>query len=101
MSDVFSNWFTNTTDASSDVTIALNSISTTAVSAQAYLLAALEATTPEVRRLFGEYSSQSAMANDSLMELAVVKNWINPYERPESQLQTTVAQSYKVLGNAQ
>jgi len=101
MGDFLNNWFGNNTNESADSTIALNSISSTAGSASAYLLATLEATTPEVRRLFSEYTTQSVMANEAITELAINKNWMNPYQRPEKQLQDSINQSSNVIGNTQ
>lgn len=101
MTSIFNDWFSNNTDASADSTIALNSISATATSATSYLMAALEATTPEVRRLFNEYTTQSVMANENLTELAINKNWMNPYQTPEKQLQDSLNQSSNVINNTQ
>ena len=101
MSDFLSNWFGNNTGESADSTIAISSISSTAVSASAYLMATLEATTPEVRRLFSEYTTQSVMANEAITELAINKNWMNPYQCPEKQLQDSINQSSNAMGNTQ
>jgi spore coat protein CotF len=101
MSDFLNNWFGNTANESADPIIAINSISATAVSASAYLMAALESTTPEVRRLFSEYSTQSVMANEAITELAINKKWMDPYQCPEKQLQDSINQSSNVLGSTQ
>lgn len=101
MSSLFNDWFGNTTDTSADATIAINSMSSTAMAATAYLNAALTSTTPEVRRLFSEYATQSTMANESITELAVSRKWINPYDTPEGQLQNSVQQAQSVIGNNQ
>jgi spore coat protein CotF len=101
MGDFLSNWFSNDTNQSADSTIALNSISATAASASSYLMATLEATTPEVRRLFSEYTTQSVLANEAITALAVTKNWMNPYQLPVTQLQESVTQSSNVLENKQ
>lgn len=101
MSGLWDDLFGSTANTSADSTIALNSISATANAASAYLLATLESTTPEVRRLFSEYTTQSVMANENLMELAVNKNWMNPYQCPETQLQQSLSQSSSVISNTQ
>lgn len=93
--------FGNVADASADPTITLNSITATAGSASACLMAELEATTPEVRRLFGEYSTQSVMANEALMAFAINRNWINPYQAPEKQLQDSLSHASAVISKAQ
>lgn len=78
-------------------TLAMSSLSASATTAAAYLTATLEATTPEVRRLFGEYLTQSLMANETLTGLAVKRDWIKPYDSPEIQLSTTYQESEKAL----
>lgn len=98
MAGFLNDFFGNTADTSADATITLNSMSSTAAAATAYLNAALASTTPEIRRLFGEYSTQSSMANEALTGLAVSKKWINPYESPESQLQSSISQAQSVMG---
>lgn len=83
-------------------TLALNSIGTAAASAGAYLTATLEATTPEVRRLFGEYLTQCLLAHETITGLAIKRDWIKPYESPEIQLSTSYQESEKALsGKAQ
>jgi len=84
-------------DKSADETIGLNAMSAAAASATAYLTATLEATTPEVRRLFSEYTTQSVLGHEALMALAVKKGWLRPYDTPAQQLQETVQQSHSVL----
>lgn len=101
MGSFLNDWFGNTSDASIDSTLAISSISSTAVAAIAYLNAALSSTTPEVRRLFSEYATQSTMANEAITELAVSRNWINPYERPEAQLQSSMDKAQSVMDKGQ
>ncbi|MFZ5353043.1 MAG: spore coat protein [Bacillota bacterium] len=94
--------FRETTDKSLDQTLAVNSKASTAASATAYFMAALEATTPEVRRLFSEYAIQCSMAQESLAELTIQRGWVNPYDNPTSQLSSTVKQSSDMVsGTAQ
>lgn len=93
MSNLLGSFFDNVTDQSADKTIASNGISASASSANAYLNASLTATTPEVRRLFNEYTTQCVMANESLTELSVKNGWIAPYDSPEQQLQRSYKQS--------
>ncbi|PKM49600.1 MAG: spore coat protein [Firmicutes bacterium HGW-Firmicutes-7] len=77
--------------------IAHNTIASTAASANAYLMATLEATTPEVRRILNEYTTQSIQANATMTELSVKKNWISPNNSPEDLLRTSITQSQVVL----
>lgn len=93
MSNILGSLFGNVTDQSADETIAVNGIAAAAASANAYLNATLTATTPEVRRLFGEYTTQSVMAHEALTNLSIQKEWISPYASPEQQLQISYKQS--------
>jgi spore coat protein CotF len=101
MGSILGNIFGATTDKSADETLAFNAIASTAASANAYLAATLEATTPEVRRLFAEYTTQSVMANEVLNNLAIKKGWVSPYETPVNQLQSSVKNSQLAIGNMQ
>lgn len=75
---------TGTTDVNK--TLGISSLGAATASANAYLAATLTATTPEVRRLFGEYLTQSLMAQETLTGLAVKREWLRPYESEETQL---------------
>lgn len=97
MSNILGSLFGNITDQSADETIAVNSIAASAASANAYLNATLTATTPEVRRLFSEYTTQSVMANEVLTNLSIQKDWISPYASPEQQLQISYKQSQSAI----
>lgn len=93
MSSFVGSIFSNTTDVpSADQTIAYSASAGAAASAQAYLAATLAATTPEVRRLFGEYCSQAIMGNEAMMGLMIKNGWVDPYDEPEKQLQTIITQ---------
>jgi spore coat protein CotF len=93
MSNLMSSFFSSTTDKSPDETIALTSMAGAAGSATAYLGATLEATTPEVRRLFSEYCTQSILGHEALTTLAMTKRWFSPNTAPETQLQMSVSKS--------
>lgn len=97
MSSLIGSIFSNSSNTSADQTIAVSSAAGAAGSAQAYLAASLSATTPEVRRLFSEYSAQSAMGHEALMALMVKKGWIDPYASPMEQLQTSIQQSQQTV----
>jgi spore coat protein CotF len=77
---------------SADQTIAYSAAAGAAASAQAYLAATLAATTPEVRRLFGEYCTQAIMGQEAMMGLMVKNGWVSPYDDPEKQLQSILNQ---------
>lgn len=101
MASLVGSLFKDMTETSADETLALNTIAGSAASAAAYLSATLEATTPEVRRLFGEYLTQSIMANEGAVALALKKGWINPYDVPENQIMIAYQQSKNVLGQTE
>lgn len=98
MASIVGSFFKDISETSADETLAISAIGAAAASAAAYLNATLEATTPEVRRLFGEYLTQSIMANENLVGLAIKKGWINPYDVPENQIMVAYKQSQNVLG---
>jgi spore coat protein CotF len=101
MSSLIGSIFSSASETSADQTLAYTSAAGAAVSAQAYLAAALVATTPEVRRLFSEYSSQAFMGHEALMGLMIKKGWVNPYTKPMQQLQASVQQSQQVVNPAE
>jgi spore coat protein CotF len=93
--------FSSTSDMSSDKVIAYNAAAGAATAAQAYMAAALASTTPEVRRMFSEYMTQSMMGHEALMGLMVKNDWAKPYDTPDSQLQDALQQSQPVVKNMQ
>lgn len=93
MSSLINSMFSNTSDASADQTLAYASASGAAAAAQAYFAATLTATTPEVRRLFAEYSSQAVMGHEAIMGLMMQKGWVNPYDDPSQQLRDVTSQA--------
>ncbi len=92
MSSIINSMFSGAADISADQTLAYASASGAAAAAQAYLSATLTATTPEVRRLFAEYSSQAVMGHEAVLGLMIQKGWVNPYDAPSQQLQSIVNQ---------
>ncbi|MGI6120608.1 MAG: spore coat protein [Desulfosporosinus sp.] len=97
MSSIIGSIFARNSNASADKTIANSSASGLAASAQAYFTASLAATTPEVRRLFSEYSTQTAMGHEALTGLMLKKGWIEPYASPSQQLQSSIHESMQTL----
>jgi len=83
----------------SDEVIANNALAAAKASAMAYLAATLESATPELRRLYGEYLTQSITAHEGLIQLAVTKGWYKPYDAPENQLQIAFNQSQQVVSH--
>ena len=83
-----------------DETLALNSKAGIAAAANAYLTATLEATTPEVRRLFSDMAAQCVIGQESLVELSLERGWVKPYDAPINQLNTTLQQSSDIVNTA-
>jgi len=101
MGSIIGSIFGTQADKSADETLGFNAMSAAAASATAYLAATLEATTPEVRRLFSEYTTQNVLGHEAIMAFAVQKGWVKPYDAPAQQLQETVQQSQAALGGQQ
>ncbi len=101
MASLVNSLFGNATGTEINQTITLNAIGAAAASCNAYLAAALQATTPEVHRLFNEYLNQSLVAHEGLIGLAVKRNWINPYNSPEEQLKMSYQNADSVMQHAQ
>ena len=93
MSSIIGSVFAGGTESNADQTLAWNISAGLASATQSYTAAALASTTPEVRRLFSEYASQSLMAHEALMGLMVKNSWTSPYDSPAAQLQEAVQQS--------
>lgn len=85
-------------NTSKDSVIANDMLVGAKVAATAYLAASLECATPEIRRLFSQYSAQLAQGHEALTELAVKKAWYRPYDPPTEQLQQTYSQSQNIVG---
>jgi len=101
MSSLVGSIFSSSSNTSADQTIAYSSAASAAVSAQAYLAASLAATTPEVRRLFSEYSAQAVMGHEAVMGLMIKRGWTDPYTSPTEQLQASIQQSQQAVSSNQ
>ena len=97
MASLVGNFFQNMADASADETLALSALGGAAASAGAYLNATLQATTPEVRRLFADYLLQTITGQEALIGLALKEGWIAPYENQENQIQIAYSQAQNIL----
>jgi spore coat protein CotF len=101
MSSLVDSLFGNTTGSDLDQTITLNAIAAAASSCNAYLGATLQATTPEVHRLFSEYLNQSLVAHEGLIGLAIKRGWLKPYNSPEEQLKMSYQNADSIMQHAQ
>lgn len=97
MSSIVAEMFGTTTDAPANQTMAVSAIQAASANATAYLAATLKATTPELRRTYSEYLTQSLLAQEALVNLAIKKGWAIPYETPQQQLSAAYNLSRSVL----
>lgn len=67
------------------------------MTATAYHMAGLEASTPELRNLYFTHMNQIIEAHTALTQLAVSRNWYTPYLSPDKQLAETYSQSQTVV----
>lgn len=77
-------------------TIAMDMLSGTKAAAGAYLNAALESATPELKALYSSSVNEMLKAHSELTDLAVNKKWYKPYDRPEQQLADAYKQSVTI-----
>lgn len=98
MTSIIGDIFSSTTDSPADPTIARTLVSGASSSAAAYLTATLEATTPEVRRLFADYLTQTLVGQQALSDLAVKQGWVRPDDSPVRQLDWSFDHSQSVAG---
>lgn len=52
----------------------------------AYVAAAFQCTTPEIRRMYWQFADQALQAHGTLSELAIRKGWHNAYDPADTQL---------------
>ena len=76
--------------------IAMDMLSGTKAAASAYLNAALESATPELKAMYSGVVNEMLMAHSALTDLAVNKKWYKPYDKPEQQLADVYKQSVSV-----
>ena len=91
------NLFQGVTGQDLNKIIGMNAMTAAAGSASAYFSATLNATTPEVRRLFSEYTTQSVIGHETITALCIQKNWLQPYDDPTKQLSAAYQQAQQTL----
>jgi spore coat protein F len=97
MPSIVAEMFGTTTDAPANQTLCLSSIAAADTSAATYLAATLTSTTPELRRLFSEYLTQSVIGQEALVGLAVKKGWLTPYDSLQQQISAANTKAKSVL----
>jgi len=85
MSSFIGNRAKNMTDINDEVIIN-NMLASAKGASDAYLNATITSSTPELRAMYGGSLTQVVAGHTTLMELAVKKNWENPYSSPSQQL---------------
>ncbi|MGI6711163.1 MAG: spore coat protein [Bacillota bacterium] len=80
-----------------DKHVALSMLGSSKVAASAYLMAALESATPEVRHLFSGFCTQITQSHEALTNLAIERGWYQAYGDPKDQLEKVVTDSTKVI----
>jgi spore coat protein CotF len=76
-----------------DQTIANDILIGSKAAVSGYLIAALEAATPELRISYINTVHQLLEEHSLMMELAINRGWYKPYDMPEQQLLDTYKQS--------
>jgi spore coat protein CotF len=99
MMSLANNLFQGVTGQNLDKVVGLNAMTAAAGSASAYFSATLQATTPEVRRLFSEYTTQSVIGHETITALCIQKNWIQPYDDPAKQLSVAYQQAQQSVNH--
>lgn len=79
-----------------DKYMALNMLAASKGNATAYLLATLEAATPEIRHLYFGFCTQLTQAQETLTGLTIQRGWFNAYGEPKAQLKEVLQDSFKV-----
>ena len=98
MANLFQNFFGNENDFKiNDQVIANDTLAGLKGASMAYLGATLESSTPEIRRMYSEFLTQSVLAHEGMTALAIKKGWYKPYLAPEEQITETFKQAEWVL----
>lgn len=74
-----------------DQSIARDMIMASKTAVTTYMMAVLDSPTPELRSMFRGALNQTLDEYSALMDLALNRSWLKPYEMPEQQL----AEAYK------
>ena len=79
-----------------DKYIALNMLGSAKASASAYLSAALESATPELRHLYSGFCTAITQAHETQTALAIERGWYSAYGEPKTTLKEAVHDSMKI-----
>ena len=77
--------------------IARDMLESSKIATTAYLQAALESPTPELRSMLKSSTTQNYDECTFLMNLSINMDWVKPYELPELQLANTYKESQTVV----
>ena len=84
-----------------DEIIAKNMLTSLKGSTNAYLDALMTSTTPEVRAVYASSLNQLIGGHSALTELAVKREWGNPYIDPRQQLTSVYGKVQSIMENMQ
>ncbi len=97
MGDILSNLFSKATDSSTDEVLSYTAMASAAAAAGAYLAATLQSTTPEMRSIMSGFVTQKVLEHDAMTNYVMNKGWMNPYDAPTKQLESSYRQAHSVL----
>lgn len=94
---IVNSFFSNKADKEADKILAYNAMAAAAGGAASYLGATLQATTPEFRAILANITSQKVMEHDTITAFMINKGWMNPYDQPTQQLESSKQDSQSVV----
>ena len=97
MGNIINRFFGEAADQPADQTLSYSLMASAAAGAQGYLAATLIATTPELRSILGGFVTQKVCEHESLANLMISRDWMNPYDEPNQQLEASYSQSQSML----
>jgi spore coat protein F len=89
--------FSDKADMAADKTLAFNAMAAAAASAQAYMTATIASVTPELRAMLANITSQKITEHEAITAFMINKGWMNPYDQPNQQLESTKQEADSVL----
>lgn len=81
----------------SDEVLAKNMLASASSTSNAYLNALMTSSTPEVRAVYAASLNQIIGGHSALTELALKRNWTNPYIEPREQMSTVYSKVQSVI----
>jgi spore coat protein CotF len=95
---IINSFFSDKADQPADKVLAYSSMAAAAAGAQAYFAAAMQATTPELRSMLASTANNQLAEHATITAFMINKGWMNPYDQPTQQLETSKQDADSVLG---